>query len=77
MEELAKVLEKSKSHVSKVLKVLSLDDEIIQDLATNKSTKDIESLYQIQKMDNREEQIETYNNFIQKKFRMRKINCIK
>jgi len=67
MEELAKALEKSKSHVSKVLKVLLLDDEIIQDLATNKSTKDIESLYQIQKIDNREEQIETYNNFIQKK----------
>ena len=63
MEDLAKALEKSKSHVSKVLKVLSLDDEIIQDLATNKSTKDIESLYQIQKIDNREEQIETYNNF--------------
>jgi ParB-like chromosome segregation protein Spo0J len=67
MEELANALGKSKSYVSKVLKVLSLDDEIIQDLSRNKSTNDIESLYEIQKIENKKDQIKTYFDFISKK----------
>jgi ParB family chromosome partitioning protein len=67
MEELANALGKSKSYISKVLKVLSLEDEIIKDLAKNKSTNDIESLYEIQKIENKKEQIQTYHDFIIKK----------
>ena len=67
LEELSMALSKSKSYVSKVLKVLSLDDEIIQDLSKNKSTNDIESLYEIQKIRDTEQQIKVYYDFINKK----------
>ncbi|HIP11918.1 MAG TPA: ParB/RepB/Spo0J family partition protein [Arcobacter sp.] len=67
MEELALALSKSKSYVSKVLKVLSLEDEIIKDLAKNKSTNDIESLYEIQKIKDIKEQVRVYFDFIAKK----------
>jgi ParB family chromosome partitioning protein len=67
MEELANALGKSKSYISKVLRVLSLEEEIIKDLAKNKSTNDIESLYEIQKIKDKKEQIKTYNEFIEKK----------
>jgi ParB family chromosome partitioning protein len=67
LEELSMALSKSKSYVSKVLKVLSLDDEIIQDLSKNKSTNDIESLYEIQKIKDAEQQVKVYYDFINKK----------
>jgi len=67
MDELSQALGKSKSYVSKVLKVLALEDEIIQDLATNKSTNDIESLYEIQKIEDKQKQIKVYFDFIVKK----------
>ena len=67
MEELSLALGKSKSYVSKVLKVLSLRDEIIKDLEKNKSTNDIESLYEIQKIEDGKDQIDTYFDFINKK----------
>lgn len=67
LEELSTILTKSKSYISKVMKVLQLDNKIIQDLAKNKSTNDIESLYEIQKIKNREKQITTYFDFIDKK----------
>lgn len=67
LEDLALTLSKSKSYVSKVLKVLLLEDEIIKDLTKNKSTNDIESLYEIQKIKNKKEQIDVYFNFIEKK----------
>jgi len=66
LEELSMALSKSKSYVSKVLKVLSLDDKIIQDLSKNKSTNDIESLYEIQKIKDTEQQVKVYYDFINK-----------
>jgi len=67
LEELSIALSKSKSYVSKVLKVLSLADVIIKDLEANKSTNDIESLYEIQKIKNTQEQVRVYFDFITKK----------
>lgn len=67
LEELSLALGKSKSYVSKVLKVLSLEDQIIKDLEENKSTNDIESLYEIQKIKNTQEQVRVYFDFISKK----------
>jgi len=67
MEELSIALGKSKSYVSKVLKVLSLEDEIIKDLEVNKSTNDIETLYEIQKIKNPKEQVKVYFDFVSKK----------
>ncbi len=66
-EELSIALSKSKSYVSKVLKVLSLDNEIIKDLEVYKTTNDIEALYEIQKIKNSEEQKRVYFDFITKK----------
>jgi ParB family chromosome partitioning protein len=67
LDELSLALSKSKSYVSKVLKVLSLDDVIIEDLAKNKSTNDIESLYEIQKIKDIKEQVRVYFDFVAKK----------
>lgn len=66
-EELGIAISKSKSYISKVLKVLSLEDEVIKDLVTNKSTNDIESLYEIQKIKDAQEQRRVYFDFIAKK----------
>ena len=65
--ELAIALGKSSSHISKLLKVLKLEDEIIHDLATNKSTNDLESLYMIQKIKDSKEQVKVYFDFIARK----------
>jgi ParB family chromosome partitioning protein len=67
MEELALALGKSKSYISKVLKVLSLQEAIIHDLSKNKSTNDIESLYEIQKIKDPQEQVDVYFDFVAKK----------
>lgn len=67
LDELSQALGKSKSYVSKVMKVLQLDDEIIKDLSKNKSTNDIEALYEIQKIKERKEQRRVYSDFVAKK----------
>jgi len=67
LESLSLALGKSKSYVSKVLKVLLLEDEIIQDLSEHKRTNDIEALYEIQKIKESKKQIETYFDFVHKK----------
>jgi len=67
LDELSMALSKSKSYISKVLKVLSLQNEIIEDLGKNKSTNDIESLYEMQKITDPVEQVRVYFDFIAKK----------
>ena len=67
LEELSQALGKSKSYVSKVMKVLQLDDAIIKDLGKNKSTNDIEALYEIQKIKEIKEQVKVYFDFLAKK----------
>jgi len=67
LDELSQALGKSKSYVSKVMKVLSLEDEIIKDLSKNRSTNDIEALYEIQKIKESEEQVKIYFDFLSKK----------
>ena len=66
-EELGKSLKKSKSYLSKASKVLSLEDEIIKDLEQNKSTNDIETLYELQKIKDPKKQIKLYFDFLDKK----------
>ncbi len=66
-QELSMVLGKSASHITKILSVLKLEDEIIKDLSENKSTNDLESLYEIQKIKDSIEQIGIYFDFISKK----------
>jgi len=66
-EELSVMVGKSPSFVGKVLKVLELDDKIIKDLKSNKSINDVESLYEIQKITDKKEQVKVYFDFIAKK----------
>ena len=66
-EMLSKVIGKSASYVGKVLKILALDSEIIEDLKMNKSVNDIESLYEIQKISDKKEQKRVYDDFVTKK----------
>jgi len=64
MEELGKSIGKSKTYVSKVLKILRLDDYIIHDITKNKTIKDLEILYELQKIIDKELQVELYNSII-------------
>jgi ParB family chromosome partitioning protein len=80
LEELGKSLKKSKSYLSKAIKVLSLEDQIIKDLEKNRSTNDIETLYEIQKIKDSKKQIALYFDFIEKKIDragIRKLNKTK
>lgn len=77
LDELSFAIGKSKSYLSKVLKVLKLESEIIKDLSHNKTTNDIESLYEIQKIKEPKEQVRVYKDFVSKKLdrnAIRKIN---
>jgi ParB family chromosome partitioning protein len=74
--ELAITLGKSESHISKLLKVLKLEDEIISDLERNNSTSDLESLYQIQKIKDPTKQVLTYFDFISKRIDRRELRNI-
>jgi ParB-like chromosome segregation protein Spo0J len=76
LESLSLALGNSKSYVSKVLKVLLLEDEIIQDLSKHKRTNDIEALYEIQKIKESKKQIETYFDFVHKKLNRQDVRNI-
>lgn len=75
-EELAQALSKSKSYITKIMKVLSLEDTIIEDLRKNKSTNDIEALYEIQRIKDKKHQINIYFDFISKKIDRKKLREI-
>ncbi len=74
--ELAITLGKSESHISKLLKVLKLEDEIIADIQIHNSTNDLESLYLIQKIEDPKKQVMTYFDFISKKIDRRQLRNI-
>lgn len=59
-DEISKVINKSKSYLAKVMSILKLSPKIIQDLSTHKSIKDIEALYELQKITNHKKQEELY-----------------
>ena len=62
--ELAKSLGKTITYVSKILSIINLDNRIIKDLEKNKSIKDLESLYELQKIDDKEKQYKFYLELI-------------
>lgn len=66
-QDLALALSKSNSYISKVLKVITLDKQIIEDLKLNRSTSDIETLYELQKIEDKSKQVKLYFDFINKK----------
>jgi ParB family chromosome partitioning protein len=66
-ESAAKGIKKSKSFISKLMKVLKLHNDIIRDLERNKSTSDIEALYLIQRIMPAQKQLQVYYDFVQGK----------
>jgi len=61
--EISKALNKSKSYISKIMSVLKLDQVIVQDLLNNKSVKDLEVLYELQKIKDAKQQIKLFNEY--------------
>jgi len=59
-ESFSKKIGKSKSYVSKMLSLLKLDKKIIDDLIKNRSVKDFEALYLLQKIQDEKLQLELY-----------------
>ena len=62
--ELAKATGKGSTYITKILSILKLDDRIIKDLQDNKSIKDLESLYELQKIEDKEIQYNLYKKLI-------------
>jgi len=62
--DLAKVIGKGDAYITKILSILKLDDRIIKDLQDNKSIKDLESLYELQKIEDKEIQYNLYKQLI-------------
>ena len=65
--EISQALNKSKSYISKIMSVLKLDQVIVNDLLNNKSVKDLEVLYELQKIKDAEQQIKLFNEYKNKK----------
>ena len=65
--ELAESIGKQKIYVTKVLSILKLQSDILEDLRVNKSTKDIYALYFLQRIDDPQIQKNFYFNLIDKK----------
>ena len=59
-DELSSVINKSKSYLAKVMAILKLSKKIIKDLSENKSVKDIEALYELQKIKDSKKQERLY-----------------
>jgi len=59
-DELSSVINKSKSYLAKVMAILKLSKKIIKDLSENKSVKDIEALYELQKIKDPKKQEQLY-----------------
>lgn len=75
-QELALALSKSNSFISKVIKITTLDKKIIEDLKLNRSTSDIETLYELQRVGDTQQQIELYFSFIKNEITRNDIRAI-
>jgi len=63
-DQLAKATGKTNVYVSKILSVLKLDKMIIEDLEKNKTIKDMEILYELQKILDSEIQLKIYEEIV-------------
>lgn len=65
--QLATSIGKQKIYVTKILSILKLQDDILEDLRINKSTKDIQALYFLQRIPDLEIQKNMYFSLISQK----------
>ncbi len=67
-QDLAVSIGKNSAYVSKVLSILKLDSSIIEDLEQNKTVKDLEVLYELQKVSDYNVQVKLYKEIIEGNF---------
>ena len=65
--EIANVINKSRTYLSKIMSILRLSDKIIDDLSIDKTVKDLEALYELQKIKDVDSQVNLYFLFKDKK----------
>ena len=65
--DLAKSIGKQRIYVTKCLSILKLHSSIVSDLSQNKSIKDLDALYFLQKIRNPELQVEKYFDLVNKR----------
>ncbi len=65
--ELAVAISKQKIYVTKILSILKLQEVILEDLRKNKSTKDVQALYFLQRINDLEIQRNMYFSLIEQK----------
>ncbi len=63
-DDAAKGIKKSPGYLSKLMKILHLDSEILDDLKRNKTTSDVEALYYLQKIKDSKRQVALYYEFV-------------
>ena len=63
-DELSKFTGKSNAYISKILSILKLNNKILQDLKKNKTIKDIELLYELQKIKDLDKQYMLYKQIV-------------
>jgi ParB/RepB/Spo0J family partition protein len=63
-DQVSESIGKSKSYISKILKVLSLSPAVLVHLRENKATNDVEALYELQKIKDPDEQMKFYLSFV-------------
>lgn len=66
-QELAKLIKKSQSYLTKVFSILSLEPSLFQEIATKKRVYDLDTLYELSLVKNVDMQIEIYQFLINKK----------
>jgi len=64
---LALAIGKQKIYVTKILSILKLSDIILEDLKINKSIKDVQSLYFIQRIKDEDIQVQKYFDLVEQK----------
>lgn len=60
LSEISDAINKSKTYLSKIMSILKLSKKIIQDLSIDKSVKDLEALYELQKIKDHKKQEKLY-----------------
>lgn len=71
--ELAKAIGKQKIYITKILSILKLHEDILSDLKSNKSIKDIQALYFIQRIPDPKIQVDIYFKLIRQEITREKI----
>jgi len=63
-ESLARAIGKSKSFISKCMKVLKLPDEVLEKLSSSEAPRDLEALYLLTKVENTAKQVELFEKLM-------------